>query len=95
MSVISIWLAVESMMKEWLTSLKLWQPIVIKLDLGSIQELDLSGNEMGTNNALALLKTVASSKITSIVLKQLRFTSEVLLKIEEIIKEKSDLQLVI
>jgi hypothetical protein len=55
--------------------------------VGSIQELDLSGNPLSAPSLQALFKCIPNTRINVIALKGIRFTKEISVFIEGLKKE--------
>ena len=60
----------------------------------SLVELNLSGNAITTPTFLALIKAIGGSKITSLIIKQLRLSAEAIDRVEELLRQKPELKII-
>jgi Ran GTPase-activating protein (RanGAP) involved in mRNA processing and transport len=63
--------------------------IVRRYNLGSLQELDISGNPLGNESLQNLFKVLPNSKITNIIMKNLRLTKEIMAIVDGIRQENN------
>lgn len=68
---------------------------IICVILGSLQSLDLSGNEFSSTTLMSLLKSISLSKISSLGIKQLKLPIEVIKRVGELCNERPDLKILI
>lgn len=60
----------------------------------SLIELDISGNEIGTGVLMSLMKIISGSKISQLSLKNLRLSTTVLGKIDELMRDRPDIKII-